>query len=202
LFRLITSPTYFNEALKWQQRREILLKIAGDITDQDVINTKEELSKLNDFLSGKSIEDFKKILVAQKKEINKQLDMIPVRIDELYKMIPEEVSKNADDLKAQLEQIESQIDALKEKKLQVQNGGAVIEKKQQLQELELKLNEYKRNFEYDTLQEVYKLQARVQEAQSNLQITQNKLQQEQRNVETIQRAINELQQEKHDYQIE
>lgn len=195
-FRLITSPTYFNEYLDWKKRREILLKIAGDITDQDVINTKEELSKLNDFLSGKSIEDFKKILVAQKKEINKQLDMIPVRIDELYKMIPEEVSKNTDDLKAQLEQIESQIDALKEKKLQVQNGGAVIEKKQRLQELDLQLNELKRNYEYDTMQEVYKLQARVQEAQANLQITQNKLQQEQRNTETIQRSINELQQEK------
>lgn len=195
-FRLITSPTYFNEALKWQKRREILMQIAGDITDEEVINSKADLQKLNDFLSGKSIEDFKKIIAAQKKEINKQLDMIPVRIDELYRTIPEDESINADELKVQLVKIEEQIDALKEKKLQVQNGGAVIEKKQQLQELELKLNEYKRNFEYDTLQEVYKLQVRVQEAQSNLQITQNKLQQEQHNTETIQRSINELQQEK------
>ncbi|MFS8541373.1 MAG: recombinase RecF, partial [Tissierellales bacterium] len=80
-FKLLTSPTYFNEHLDWKKRRAILLEIAGEVTDQEVINSKSELSKLNDFLSGKSIEDMKKIIASRKKHINDELEKIPVRID-------------------------------------------------------------------------------------------------------------------------
>lgn len=194
-FKLLTSPTYFNEHLDWKKRRAILLEIAGEVTDQEVINSKSELSKLNDFLSGKSIEDMKKIIASRKKHINDELEKIPVRIDEIVKMTPE-ADIDVEALKSKVQQIESDIDALKEQKLNVQNGAAVVEKKKQLQEIEMKINDYKRDFEANNMQEVYKLQARVQECQGNLQIVQSKLQQFQFKVETIQRESQTLQNEK------
>ena len=45
VFKLLTSPTHFNEHLDWKKRRAILLEIAGEVTDQEVINSKSELSK-------------------------------------------------------------------------------------------------------------------------------------------------------------
>jgi len=176
VFKLLTSPTYFNEQLDWKKRRSLLLEIAGEVSDEDVIKSKKELAKLNDFLSGKSIDDMKKIIASRKKHINDELEKIPVRIDEINKMTPE-LTVDVEAIKVQVVNLENAIDELKTQKLNVQNGAAVLEKKKQLQELEMELADFKRTFESDSKQEVYKVQARVQECQGNLQIIQSKLQQ-------------------------
>lgn len=178
IFKLLTSPTYFNEQVKWQERRNILLNIAGDVSDQEVIEAKKDLAKLNDILSGKSIEDMKKIIASRKKNINDELEKIPVRIDEIMKMKPE-ITVDVEELKSQVAQLESEIDGLKTQKLNVQNGAAVLEKRKQLQEIETQMADLKRNYESESLEKVYKLQARVQECQGNMQIVQSKLQQAQ-----------------------
>lgn len=195
VFKLLTSPTYFNEQLDWKKRRSLLLEIAGNVSDEDVISSKKELAKLNEFLSGISIEDMKKIIASRKKHINDELERIPVRIDEINKMTPE-LTVDVEALKAQVEQIETEIDELKTQKLNVQNGTAVLEKKKQLQELEMQLLDLKRTFEADSKQEVYKAQARVQECQGNLQIVQSKLQQTQYEKTNLTNAGQALQQEK------
>lgn len=58
----------------------------------------------------------------------------------------------------------------------MKNGASVLDKQRQLQELEMKRSDLKRTFEADSMQEVYKAQAKLQECQGNLQITQSKMQ--------------------------
>ncbi|MFP7199723.1 AAA family ATPase [Lysinibacillus halotolerans] len=191
IFKLLTSPTYFNEQVKWQERRNILLNIAGDVSDQEVIETKKDLAKLNDILSGKSIEDMKKIIASRKKNINDELEKILVRIDEIMKMTPE-ITVDVEELKSQVAQLESEIDGLKTQKLNVQNGAAVLEKRKQLQEIETQMADLKRNYESDSLEKVYKLQARVQECQGNLQIVQSRLTQNSNAIQIKERELNAL----------
>lgn len=169
VFKLLTSPTYFNENVKWQERRNILLEVCGDISDEDVIASDSALAKLNDVLSGKSIEDMKKIIASRKKHINDELEKIPVRIDEIHKMIPE-VQIDADALKTKVEKLETEINGLKDQRYHVTNGSAVLDKQHQLKELEMQLDDFKRTFETDSKQEIYKLQTRIQELQGNVQI--------------------------------
>lgn len=195
VFKLLTSPTYFNEQLDWKKRRTLLLEIAGDVSDEEVINSKKELAKLNEFLSGKSIEDMKKIIASGKKKINEELEKIPVRIDEINKMTPE-ITVDVEALKVQVNQLETEIDELKTQKLNVQNGAAVLEKRKQLQEIELKLEQFKRDFVRDSDQEVYRALAREQECKGNLQIVQSKLQQAQHKAQSVQREGQLMQQDK------
>lgn len=169
VFKLLTSPTYFNENVKWQDRRNILLEICGDISDEDVIASDASLAKLNDVLSGKSIEDMEKIIASRKKHINDELEKIPVRIDEIHKMIPE-VQVDAAALTAQVEKLETEINELKDQRYHVTNGSALLDKQHQLKELEMQLTNFKRTFEADSKQEIYKLQTRIQELQGNVQI--------------------------------
>lgn len=169
VFKLLTSPTYFNENVKWQDRRNILLEVCGDISDEEVIASDAALAKLNDVLSGKSIEDMKKVIASKKKHINDELEKIPVRIDEIHKMIPE-VLVNAEQLEAQVAQLETEISALKDQRYAVTNGAALLDKQHQIKELEMQLNDFKRTFEADSKQEIYKLQTRIQELQGNVQI--------------------------------
>ena len=43
LFKLITDPSYFNNQLKWTERRELLINISGaNISDDEILDSKEE----------------------------------------------------------------------------------------------------------------------------------------------------------------
>ena len=174
VFKLLTSPTYFNENVKWQERRNILLEVCGDILDEDVIASDAALAKLNDVLSGKSIEDMKKVIASKKKHINDELEKIPVRIDEIHKMIPE-VQIDADALKAKVEKLETEINGLKDQRYHVTNGSAILDKQHQLKVIEMQLADFKRTFDADSKQEVYKLQTRIQELQGNVQIIKSEI---------------------------
>ncbi|WP_313150736.1 hypothetical protein [Lysinibacillus capsici] len=175
-FKLLTSPTYFNEQMKWQEKRQLLLEICGDISDEEVIASNKALAKLNELLNGKTLDDMKKIITSKKKHINEELEKIPVRIDEINKMMPE-TTVDVEKMRAQVVQIEKNIEELQEQKIRVKNGASVLDKQRQLQELEMKRSDLKRTFEADSMQEVYKAQAKLQEVQGNTQIINSKLQQ-------------------------
>lgn len=84
LFKLITDPAYFNNQLKWTERRELLINISGtNISDDEILDSKEEFKILKDNLEGRSIDDYKKVVQAKIKDLNKEKETIPVRIDEL-----------------------------------------------------------------------------------------------------------------------
>lgn len=174
VFKLLTSPTYFNEQMKWQDRRALLIEICGDISDEDVIASNPSLAKLNDLLNGKTMEDMKKIITSQKKHINDELEKIPVRIDEINKMMPE-TTVDIEKMREQVEQIEADMDELQQQKIRVKNGASVLDKQRQLQKLEMQRTDLKRTFETDSMQEINKLQVRVQEAQGNVQIIQSEI---------------------------
>lgn len=89
LFKLITDPLYFNteKNTNWQERRRILtalLEKTGEIVSDDkILDSKEEFKILKDNLEGRSIDDYKKVVQAKIKDLNKEKETIPVRIDEL-----------------------------------------------------------------------------------------------------------------------
>lgn len=95
-FKLITSTRYFNEVLTWQRRRDVLLKVAGEITNEEVIDnisdksTRANFAELIKLLNeNKTIEDIKKEYASKKRNIKETLENIPARIDEVKRSIPE-----------------------------------------------------------------------------------------------------------------
>jgi energy-coupling factor transporter ATP-binding protein EcfA2 len=112
-FKLLTSPTQFN-ALHWQKRREILLKVCGDISDQDVIDSNEELRALPGILGKKSLDDQKKIITAKRAEINSRLKEIPARIDELSKSLVYDPGWDIRAAQTRIEQLDMHIQAMRD----------------------------------------------------------------------------------------
>ncbi len=76
ILRSSLNPLYFNEMLSWQERREILL----DLFVQSDFPIPTELKE---YLEKYSIDDFKKLLTSKIKQIKKQAEQIPARIEEL-----------------------------------------------------------------------------------------------------------------------
>ncbi|GAA0344086.1 AAA family ATPase [Oceanobacillus oncorhynchi subsp. oncorhynchi] len=174
-FKKITNPTYFNEQLHWKERRETLLTIAGDVRDQEVIASNKKLDRLSELLEGKSIEDVRKIIAAKRKEINEELERIPVRIDEINRNMPDTSDLKESDINSQLEQLNADIEAKNEQINSIQSGGEVSKLKAQISDIDLKLSQVKNQHEQDNQQLVYKHKASLQEAESNASIVQSKI---------------------------
>jgi DNA repair exonuclease SbcCD ATPase subunit len=87
LFRMVTNPLYFPR-LDWQAQREMLLKIAGGVTLEEIASGRAEFTALLAQLSGKSLAEYKAEISARKKKIKEALDLIPARIDEVTRATP------------------------------------------------------------------------------------------------------------------
>jgi hypothetical protein len=90
--KVLSNPLYFNQTMKWQDRRTILSKLAGDIDKTSILNNLSEnhRAELEKMLStDKTLEDYKKEFVAKRKNIKDELDLIPSRIDEANRSLPE-----------------------------------------------------------------------------------------------------------------
>jgi len=180
VFKLLTSPTYFNEQLKWQDRRKVLLEVAGDVTDEEVIRSNKELADLLDVLNGRKIEDHKKVIAAKKKEINDQLEKIPVRIDEINHNLPDLTGLDKEQLEADIAKINAEIDAKQDLISNIRNGTEITEKKKRISEVEIELMQIKQQHEAGTKDELYRLKAKIQEEESNISILESKI----RNLDT------------------
>ena len=97
VFKLITNPEYFAVTLEWKKRRELLLQIAGDVSDSDVIASNKQLAVLSELLNNRSIDDLRKMNAEQIKRHKKELENIRPRIDELSSscLPAEEIAKKA-----------------------------------------------------------------------------------------------------------
>lgn len=169
IFKLLTSPTYFNEQLKWQDRRKTLLDITGDLTDEEVISANKTLQELTGILQGRKIEDHKLIIAAKKSKINDELKMIPVAIKENYNSLPKEdidvssIEKEIIVLEKEISDNETQVNNIK-------NGSAITGKQNELRQIEMDLESIKRDLESESVEKGYQVQAKIQEEQSNISI--------------------------------
>lgn len=88
LFKLITNPFYF-AGLDWSKQRDILLRIAGGVTYEEVAANRADFVAILTQLSGKDVATFKQEIAYRKKKIQEGLDKIPVEINAISSVTPE-----------------------------------------------------------------------------------------------------------------
>lgn len=120
VFKLVTNPAEFCNR-KWQEQRSILMEISR-LNNSDIkIASEEQLKGIVELLnSGKTVEERIKELAANKKKINKEIESIPIRIDEIKRTLindvrdSETVSSEIKGVKEQIKVIERDINILKD----------------------------------------------------------------------------------------
>lgn len=198
IFKLITNPLYFNETYSWQNRRKLLLEMCGNISDEDVIASHDELKALTDILSGHSVDDHRKVVASKKAAINKELDMLPVRIDEALRGKPE-VTANPEVLRLNIDTLNADIEKLENDKALLQNGHSLVDKRAELKNVQRKIMaretelqmEYKKQCslksnEYDAVA------AEINRLTSKLEDTKRRIDDSETSINLIQGVIGEL----------
>ncbi|QMW80702.1 hypothetical protein E5259_25720 [Blautia producta] len=170
VFKLITSPAAF-VSLKWQEQRDILLKLVSEVTDADVIAVNPDLLPLSDELAQFTAEELtakaKKALSSYKK---KQVEL-PPRIDEVSKSLVDidtaELELQANAIKEQIAVLESQMDDTTAQYEQwKKQSDEILQKK-------MDLNEYVRNANVGLIEQRSRLNRELLELQQKLRDTQN-----------------------------
>ena len=144
IFKLVTNTSYFN-ALNWTDRRSILLKSSGEVSNDQVLEDITTLSNKAQFDAlisalnqGKTLDEFKREVASKKKRIKDELSLIPARIDEANRSLPEPLNYTAiqadvDLKKADLQRLDDELTSFSKKaEGQKQRLQALLNERQDL----------------------------------------------------------------------
>jgi len=137
-FRLVSDPSYFNKVMNWKDRRNLLLEVCGDITDNDVIAAHSQLADLPGILKGRSIEDHKKVAAAEKKQVDEEIKHIPQRIDEVNRALPV-IDFTAEGIAALEQTYNQKRTDLQAELSRIDNGAEVTEKRRQITQIDTEI---------------------------------------------------------------
>lgn len=170
IFRLLTTPTAF-PSLHWQKQRALLLEVCGNVTDDEVVASNPDLAPLTELLipyksSKTPFDDLKKVIASRKSEINKELDRIPVRIDEQKRMMPDVSGLDQNTLIKEIHAIETGINDAKLRLQGVDNGGSIAELSKELQGLNYDISQLENKYYLEGMKHVVQVNARINELQS------------------------------------
>ena len=121
VFRLISSATNFC-SLPWQKQRELLESLADQYTSQDITQGDERFDFVVEELKKKTIADLIHHIKYKRKEVQKQLDAVPVRLAELNKSLPE--AQDWDALSTEKSNLNDKLVELANKMQAIRIGGA------------------------------------------------------------------------------
>ncbi|TDX52164.1 AAA family ATPase [Orenia marismortui] len=179
IFKLLTNPAYFNEELHWKERRKILMEVCGDISPEEVIAAGEGLDDLQSILSDRSIEDNKKIIASKRKKINKELEKIPVRIDEVTQGLPDIANLNKEDIEAEIKGLKLRKEAKEKKITNIKAGGEIAENRKQLNEIQSELLEIRNNHSSKYRDKIEEVEGKLESARDKYRELQSTIDQKQ-----------------------
>lgn len=142
VFKLITNPAAFNQ-LHWKEQRTILFEIADDIDTETIIKTNKDFEAIPKILGDHDIETKQKILKDKISQIEKDIKDIPIRINQTESN-KQEVPKYDEE---RYEEIEQEIERLGKERVDVQNGKAEIDLRNQLADKQAELKRLEDNHE-------------------------------------------------------
>jgi len=144
VFRLIASLSAFNQ-IEWKKRRQQLLEMSGTDVDGELL-LRPEYRPIADEAGQRNIavDDLRKVLTDQRKRMNDELRMIPVRIDEAKRAMPEVDPQKIRDAEYIVKDSEEDIERISGYIAAAREQGGAGANRQQLLALETELVSLKR----------------------------------------------------------
>jgi len=136
--KMLTVPSYIAETMHWSDRRRLLSKMAGEVNDDQIIESHPELSDYPSILDGKSSDSRKSILSNRRTELLNQIDDIPNRIDENSRSLEQVDISGVEEKISELQEKKSE---LTEKLSLARSGGGVSDLQVKIEDIETKRQE-------------------------------------------------------------
>lgn len=146
-FKLLTDVWAVTSKMHWKDRRTLLAEICGLPEDKQLLATAPQFAELNEKVGRRTVDEFKAVLAKQRKDMNANLNTLPVRVDECSRMVSELESLDfaaahaeSDRLQTERERMQGEIVKLSNNTLAAQARNERDALKNQLSELEVENN--------------------------------------------------------------
>ena len=138
-FRMLTSVSHFAEGISWQERREVLFRVANVLSDREIMMTDEKFFPLLDGMGKLSVDDYKKKLLAEKRGFVGAKTEIPARISECQKTIEDVEGMDFDAARAKIATLSAEKAAFESELLSIERNTAAEGKRMEIREVQLEL---------------------------------------------------------------
>lgn len=146
-FKLLTDVWAVTKGMHWKDRRTLLAEICGLPEDKQLLATAPQFAELNEKAGRRTVDEFKSVLMKQRKDMNANLNTLPVRVDECSRMVTELESldfaaahSESDRLQAERERVQGELVKLANNTLSAQARNELGALQNQLRELETENN--------------------------------------------------------------
>ncbi len=198
--KMLIDPEYFAGKLPWRTRRNIVFEIAGEITDDEVLENLTECKYISDLLKAGEPDEVKKKLKRQARKIEEKMKELKAVKKEKKKDLQEmELPESEAKLRKEVENIEKEIDQLREKKAGIEAGKELHEN---LQEAENKLMQERKKAAEKTEKKREAYSEKKQEIREELEDMENKKKQKRRIQDRIEDKKEEVQKLRNEYMAE
>ena len=86
-FRLLTDVWAVTKGMHWKDRRTLLAEICGLPEDKQLLAAAPQFAELNEKVGRRTVDEYKSVLMKQRKDMNANLNTLPVRVDECSRMV-------------------------------------------------------------------------------------------------------------------
>lgn len=200
LLKLITNPFYF-ASLKKDIRRAMLIDIAN-VPSSESLLASEKYQELKNYLSGKSIQEFKKEVAYKKKQKKDELASIPGKIQERTSMIPSllpdftKISSEISEKEKELKNIDSSISDLN--KQAEEENKSFLESQKKLRDLQSQITKIENDTRSDFNKKSSAKREKINDLRSEIETQKNELPRIEANIYDLEAKIKAKEQEKED----
>lgn len=138
-FRTLTSVSHFPAAISWQERREVLFRVANVAGDREIMLGDERFFPLIEGMGKLSLEDYKKKLLSDKRAYVGAKTDIPARISECQKTIEDVEGMDFGAARAKVEALTVEREAYEAELLSIERNTAAESKRMEIREVQLEL---------------------------------------------------------------
>ena len=142
-FKLLTDVWAVTSKMHWKDRRTLLAEICGLPEDKQLLAAAPQFAELNEKVGRRTVDEYKSVLMKQRKDMNANLNTLPVRVDECSRMVTELESldfaaahSESDRLQAERERVQGELVKLANNTLAAQARNERDTLQVQLRELE------------------------------------------------------------------
>lgn len=197
-FKLLSNPHFFSLNLNWKDARDIIIKVAGDVTPDEIVIAEPRVKEIIDSIVKQGFEMVQKSKKTSVSKLLKEKNEIPIRINEIKNSYINldfnklEINKNQ--LNKELEDTNFKIQA----ELNRMNNITAIndEINNKIVILNNKKNDIKNNARYTYNNNKMDLDAKLQELTHKLSAVINNKKYDIEHIENINRKISNTQKEK------
>lgn len=176
VFRQLTSVYHFCSTLKWQDRRKRLFEICNVQSDDVILSAAPaQFDRLRAALGNRTVDQYKEMLASQLRNAKRDLDGLPLRIDECIKTISDIGEIDFNVLRAQEATLLDERDTLQAELIKLENNTLMSEKsaalsaaKNDMRQLDMDNADHRRSQNIPTVDERPAAQSEVRRLQNLL----------------------------------